>query len=245
MKKKFIFLIVPLIITAFLYESFFSSDSGKSPLTIELKAGASGQSNYKIIYKNSSKIDFETVRPNQNDTTVLLCIAAAFTKLDNYAIDGLYICKGKTGNKNEVNHRLGGAIKIINGECSFFGTDKGKLLTDSLITDIEVKKASLFQQILMIENGNVATFKDTILFLRRGIVLFKDGKTAIAESTTPITLKTFASDLAALGAKDLLYTDMGAWDAGWYRNPSNGNVTALGYDHSQTAHQSNWVVFRR
>jgi hypothetical protein len=244
MKRKFLLIFLPILVGILFYESF-SFPVLKSPLTVETKKGASDRSDYIIIYKNNSRIDFETVRPDKKDTTVLLCIAAAFTKLDKYDIDGLYICKGKTGNKDRKNTSLGGAIKIVNGECTIFPTAKGKLLTDSLISSVEQQKGSLFQQIQMIENGGVATFKDSILFLRRGIVIFKNGETAVAESTRPITLKTFANDLAALGAYNLLYTDMGSWDEGWYRSPLNGAITPLGYDHSQTAKQSNWVVFRK
>jgi hypothetical protein len=244
MKKKLVLLFCLALLGLLLHGSF-SLSKVRSPLTVETKKGASGLSNYIIIYKNTAKIDFEIVRPDKKDSSMLLCIAAAFTKLDNFDIDGLYICKGKTGNKNAKNFTLGGAIKIINGECSIFPTAKGKLLTDSLISDVETQKGSLFQQIQMIENGGVATFKDSLLYLRRGILIFKNGKTAIAESTRPITLKTFAQDLSQFGVKDLLYTDMGSWDEGWYRNPSKGIITPLGNNHSQTGKQSNWVVFRR
>jgi hypothetical protein len=244
MKKK-LFLISALAITAILLYESFSAPAVTSPLTVETKKGASGLSSYTIIYKNAAKIDFEITRPDKKDTNILLCIAGAFTGLDKYDIDGLYICKGKTGNKDKVNKTLGGAIAIIEGECTIFPTTKGKLLTTTFTTTIEEQKGSLFQQIQMIENGSVASFKDTLLFLRRGIVVFTNGKTAVVESKTPITLKTFASDVAAFEAKDLLYTDMGAWDEGWYRSPINGSIAPLGYDHSQTARQSNWVVFRR
>lgn len=244
MKNKTLFVSIFAFIVVLLYESF-SHLPLNSFLTVEIKTGASGLSNYIIIYKNTAKIDFETIRPDQKDANILLCIAAAFTKLDKYDIDGLYICKGKTGNKNAINHSLGGAIKIVNGECSIFPTAKGKLLTDSLISEVEKKKGSLFQQIQMIENGNVASFKDTALFLRRGVVVFKNGKTAIVESKTPITLKIFTKDLAQLGAHNFLYTDMGSWDEGWYRSPDTDKIIPLGYNHSQTARQSNWIIFRK
>lgn len=202
-------------------------------------------SDYRIIYKNSAKIDFEITRPDIKDTSILYCGAGAFTTLDKLDIDGLYICKGKTGNRHRINHTLGGGIEIINGECTILSTARGKLITDSLVSVIENKNGSFFQQIEMIENGKTAKYADSSFFRRRGIVIFKNGKTAIAESASPITLKTFTEDLAAMGAKDLLYTDMGAWDEGWYRNPKNGEIVPLGYDYSQTSKQSNWVIIRR
>lgn len=217
----------------------------KSAITIEKKTGASGLSDYILIYKNSAKIDFEITRPDVNDTSILYCGAGAFTTLDKLDVDGLYICKGKVGNKNRINHTLGGGIEMINGECTIFPTNKGRLLTDSLISSIESKKGSFFQQIEMIDSGRVAKYRDSSLFRRRGIVVFKNGKTAIVESISAIRLKTFTDDIAAMGAQELIYTDMGAWDEGWYKDPKTGEVIPLGYDHSQTSKQSNWVVLRR
>lgn len=214
-----------------------------SPLTDKKVKGASGNE-YLIIYKNSASIGFETTRPDKNDSSVFLCIAGAFTTLDTYEIDGLYICGGKTGNKSKINQTLGGAIEIADGECKIFPTEKGRLLSDSLIREVENKNGSLFQQIQMIVGGKAATFKDEKLFQRRGIAVFASGKTAIIESSKAVTLKIFADDLAALGVKDLLYTDMGSWDEGWYRT-AEGKLVTIGNNHSATAKQSNWVVFRR
>jgi hypothetical protein len=97
----------------------------------------------------------------------------------------------------------------------------------------------------MIESGKAAKFKDLKVFQRRGIAKFKNGKTAIIESNEAITLKVFADDLVELGVQDLLYTDMGSWDEGWYRDPATGKVVVIGKDRSQTKRQSNWVVFRK
>ncbi len=189
-------------------------------------------------------MDFETRRPDSKDANVFLCIPGAFTTLDTYDIDGVYICKGKSGNTDKINHSLGGAIKIIDGKCDIFPTEKGKIFTDAFIKDIAKKKGSLFQQIQMITEGEAARFKDVELFQRRGIAIFYDWKIAIIESNKDITLKVFADDLVQLGVQSLLYTDMGAWDEGWYKDAS-GKVIALGTNHSQTSKQSNWVVFRK
>ena len=240
-----ILLVILSTSTGIIFLGCSASSSYKSPITIEKKTGASGLSDYIIIYKNSAKIDFEITRPDVNDTSILYCGAGAFTTLHKLDIDGLYICKGKTGNRHRINHYLGGGIEMINGECTIFSTAKGKLITDSLVSYVENKRGSFFQQIEMIDSGKCAKYRDSTFFRRRGIVVFKNGKTAIAESTSPILLKTFTEDIAAMGAKELIYTDMGAWDEGWYRNPKSGEMVSLGYDHSQTSKQSNWVVFRR
>ena len=243
MIRKFLFSSV-LVLALLFVLSAACSPGTHSPLTIETRKGVSGNE-YVLYYKNAAKISFEITRPSKVDTSTLLCIPAAFTVLTDYSIDGLYICKGKTGNKNKINHTIGGAIKLVDGEITIFPSGNGKLLTETLIKTIEDQNGSLFQQIQMIENGKTANFKDVKLFQRRGIVLFKNGKIAIAESKSAITLKVFADDLSTMQAKDLLYTDMGSWDYGWYRDPENGKLIVIGHDHSQTDKQSNWVVFRK
>jgi hypothetical protein len=230
-----------------LCSSFMLLDCSTPPvrpiISVETKKGNSGNT-YTFIHKNKCRIGFCITRPDKKDTSVFLCIPGAFTQLSDYTIDGLYICEGKTGNRDRINHSIGGAIRIINGEAMIFPTSKGSLLSDSLIHSIEKQKGSLFQQIQMIVNGEPAKFVDKKLFQRRGICILTNGETVIAESVNAITLKTFADDLAVLGVKELLYTDMGAWDEGWYRD-ANGKIVTMGYDRSQTDKQSNWVIFAR
>lgn len=183
-------------------------------------------------------------RPDQYDKNIVLCIAGAFTDLNTYKVDGVYMSNGIAGNTTKKNATLGGAIKIVNGECEIFPSKKGDLLGDSLVNLLSPKKAAFFQQIQMIEKGTAAKFKDLKLFQRRGIAKLKNGKTAIVESEEAITLKVFANDLVELGVSDLLYTDMGGWDEGWYRDPVKGTAVVIGKARTHTPRQSNWVVFK-
>ena len=161
-----------------------------SPLSAETIRGKSG-TGYLFIYKNTAKMDLEITRPSKQDTTVYLSIAGAFTTLDSFTIDGLYVCKGKAGNTHKVNHSLGGGIKISGGECMIFSTEKGNLLTDSLLAILATQKGSLFQQIQCITKGVPARFKDVKLFQRRGIAVMNNGMIAIVESDKMITLADF------------------------------------------------------
>ncbi len=225
--------------------ALLSCTSENNPLTVEKKHGASGASDYLIIYKNSAAIDFVTTRPDESDKSILLCIPGAFTRLSDYKIDGLFISDGVVGNRDKINYTLGEGMTIINGQCQIFPTNMGKLITDSLINEVVNKKGSFFQQVRMIDYKGLATFSEEATTWRRGIALFKDGKTAIIESTKPVSFGTFTTDLAALGATGLIYTDMGAWDEGWYRDPESGHLISMGTSHTQTAKQSNWVVFKK
>lgn len=212
-------------------------------LTIEKKKPTSGY-NYTIFHKNDLLLDVSLKRPNKSDKNILLCIPGAYTDLQSYFVDGLYIDNGKVYNKDKINHTLGGAIKITNGDCQIFPTQKGKLLNDSLINLVVAKKGSLFQQIQMIENGVGAKYKDVKLFQRRAIVKLKGNKTAIIESYENITLSVFTKDLLELGVVDALYTDMGAWDEGWYKSPGDNKLITIGRMKTQTDKQCNWVVLK-
>jgi hypothetical protein len=211
-------------------------------LTVEEKKSASDH-HYTIFHRNSCSISYEISRPEKNSKEILLCIPAAFTDLQTYGVDGACISNGERCNK-KVNHTLGGAFKIMKGQCAIFPTNSGQLLTDSMLSDIASAKGSLFQQIQMITNGKKATYKDKSNFQRRGIVEMKDKSWAVVESLEAITLAEFTDDLAELGAYNALYTDMGAWDEGWYRDPSSQKLVTTGQLRTETAKQSNWIIFK-
>lgn len=213
-------------------------------ISIEKKIGKS-KTTYTFIKKGKCKIAFEDKLPSKTDLTILACIPAAFTNLDNYIVDGIYAVNGRIENKKAINKTLGGVFYIENGKCKIFQSGKGKLFNDSLFALVKLNKASFFQQIQCIQNGKAASFKDQKLFQRRGIAILKDSSIAIIESYENITLKVFSEDLAALGVQQLIYTDMGAWDEGWYRDIKTGKTIVIGRDLSQTSKQSNWIIFRK
>jgi hypothetical protein len=230
------------IAAGFLIPSFRNKEISEYAFRVETKKSKSGV-NYTIFHKDDLKIDVSLKRPDKNDPKILLCFPAAFTDLVTLKPDGLFIDHGIVHNRNKINYTLGGAIKIINGECEIFPTRKGKLLNDSLIHIVVDKKGSLFQQIQLIEKGKGAKYKDTKEFQRRAIVRFKQDRTAVIESYEHITLAAFTNDLLELGAVDALYTDMGSWDEGWYRK--GNKVEVIGRIRSQTDKQCNWVIFSK
>jgi hypothetical protein len=232
-------LAIPFLLSAFKTQNIVNND-----LKMETKKTKSGY-DYTIFYKNNFRLDVALTRPDKNDNSILICIPGAYTDLQTYSVDGLYIDNGKVYNQNKINYSLGGAIIIANGEASIFPTNKGKLLNDSLIKKVVAQKGSLFQQIQLIEKGVGATYKDVKLFQRRAIVKFKNNKTAVIESYQHITLTAFTTDLLELGVQDALYTDMGAWDEGWYHNPVDNKLITIGRMKTQTDKQCNWVVFKK
>lgn len=213
-------------------------------LGMQKKTGVSGTS-YTFFLKNTCQLAFTDQRPSTKDPAVLLCIPAAFTNTGNDQVDGIYAVNGLVKQANAINTSLGGVCYLENGACRMFQSGKGRLFGDSLLAIVKTNRASFFQQIQCIQKGKPAGFIDQKLFQRRGIAILKNGTVAVIESREAITLKVFAADLAALGVRDLIYTDMGAWDEGWYRDPATGLVKTIGLDRSQTARQSNWIVFRK
>lgn len=208
------------------------------PTDVTAKSGIS----YRIFSQSSLSLRFETRRPRESDTRIELCVPAAFTTHDN-KIDGVYVVDGAVFNASATNAQLGGALVVIDGHAKGVATESGALLSKDVLNRITEKQGSLFQQFLIVQDGKAATFKDKSKFQRRAIVEFRNGDgVAVVESTTAIPFTTFNADLVELGAQQAIYTDMGAWDEGWYRDP-NGRIETIGLDKSLTNRQSNWVTF--
>lgn len=232
----------PLIV--FFCVAVISTTAVAQGLKPDTKTGNSGTT-YTFFKKQGYKLEFTDKRPDIADASVMLCIPAAFTNVGNNRVDGIYAVSGTIAHPVVINKTLGGICYIEKGNCRIFQSAQGRLFGDSLYHAAKMAKASFFQQIQCIEHGKAAGFKDKKLFQRRGIAILKDHSIAVIESQEPITLKVFAEDLVELGVMELIYTDMGAWDEGWYRPTEKASPKTLGTDLSQTARQSNWVIYRK
>jgi len=233
-----------LLVCAGLAAAFFPKGTKTCALKVERRASKGGR-HYTIFRQGALRADFVLQRPSKNDTSILLCIPAAFTALEDYSVDGVHISQGKIYKKNKVNRSIGGAVMIVDGKATLFSTKKGALLTDSLLNKIAGKKGALFQQIMIVQKSAAPSFKDSSYFQRRAIVDFGKGKIAVVESGESIRLAEFARDLVELGALHAIYTDMGAWDEGWYRDPGDCKAATIGLLRSQTEKQTNWFVFKK
>jgi|AGTN01.3.fsa_nt_gi hypothetical protein len=210
-------------------------------LSVSTMTGESG-TEYHLYQKNDLGIDWQTTRPPKDNTKLKLCIPAAFTTKTGTVV-GIYCQNGEVKNRKQISKPIGGAIIITDGKFSIFPTNSGACFSDEFVKSLETKKATLFQQFQVVEKGTPARFKDHKSFQMRAVVKFKDGKEGIIESDTAITFKTFNTDLAALGVEDGLYTDMGAWDEGWYRDPKTSKLVTIGLVRTRTGKQTNWLTF--
>ncbi|MGL5892886.1 MAG: hypothetical protein ACRC3B_23540 [Bacteroidia bacterium] len=191
---------------------------------------------------------FTLTRPQKTDTAVLLCAAAAFTRLDNGSVDGLVAVNGVV--KGTANKRLGGGC-ILSAQQPFLkivGTRDASLLTNGwLDSNIAAQKASFFQQLQLVRDSSALRYgKDVSLFQRRALVTYTNSarKPAVIESAAEITLQQFADALAAMNIRNALYLDMGGWDEGWIRTV-DGKQKTIGLIRSQTARQCNWLIFKQ
>jgi hypothetical protein len=201
---------------------------------------------YTVYFLRGNKIELRDQRPSKKDTSVLLCIPAAFTQLDDGSIDGLFIINGKITDRKKVNHHLGGGLLIVNNKLRIIKTDDGKLLTETWKDSIIALNGSFLQQIQMVRNSKALEFhKDQKLFQRRAIVMYPDSSVAMVESKDRITLQEFADDLVKMKVVDAIYTDMGSYDEGWVRDPANAKISVIGQNRMETARQSNWLVFAK
>lgn len=198
---------------------------------------------YTLYPKGKLIFDFVVSRPAETQADIYLCIPSAFTTPYDQ-VDGVYVSNGLIGNAHGVNKELGGAMLIENGNGKLLSTNKGSLLTDTFLEDVQKRGGSLFQQFLIVHECKAASFKDKSKFQRRAVCETTKGTFGIVESDRPITFTTFNDDLVALGMKEALYCDMGAWDEGWYRSGKDSEVTKIGLDRSLTNRQSNWLLLR-
>lgn len=211
-------------------------------LSISRLKGESG-THYSYFRKNDLAVGWGVKRPDRGDKAVMLSIPAAFTTTSGGVV-GIYAINGKVHNRRAISKPIGGSLIIEDGDFKIFPTKKGAVFSDAFVSSLKKRRATLFQQFQIVVDGTPASFKDKKRYQMRALVQFK-AKTdkGVIESKEEISFLTFNRDLAGLGVVNALYTDMGAWDEGWYRDPQNGRIVTIGNDRSATEKQSNWLYF--
>ncbi len=252
MNRALVFLLFPMLMLQNCNEaqsSFSAKKNSSTKLNSEFvrdSAATIDTLDVVFYFPENGYSSLTSTRPLKTDDNVLFCCAAAFTLLDNGAIDGLFIENGKTVVSN-VNHSLGGGLiispKQSSTNCTILGTDMGNLLNATFVDSLKKTSSYFFQQIQLVRDGQALVFrKDVSKFQRRAICIFH-GKTVIIETKWPCTLQKFANIIKKCGIMNALYVDMGSWDEGWFRDKNN-NLHTIGLMRNSTRKQSNWFVFR-
>lgn len=182
--------------------------------------------------------------PSIDDTTVVLNVAAAFTKdISSMDVCGDHVVAGERI-KGYDDVTATGHLLIINNKVEIRSND----FLEKSIAEAVDSKGYLFQQCLIVEDGRgvveripqaIRDRKAHIIY--RAACVMNDGSFAIVQGGEPMFCGEFIDALVAMGARQALYLDMGTWAWGWVR--SNCDSTQELSEHFyNTRFQSNWFI---
>lgn len=183
---------------------------------------------------------FQRVKPDSNNTDLLMSVVAAFTSKAPEHVVGTSVSNGK---KRIYPTDAETAYCLIIGE-----EVKIEALSENHKSAIETavkQKGDYFQQMLLIENAEAKSceiFKNRATF-RRALAQ-KEGETHLVESLDRMTIDDFIQSLIFLGYEQAIYLDMGSWSEGWYRNSEN-QIVRIGNNWKSSHLQTNWLVIRK
>jgi hypothetical protein len=197
---------------------------------------------YSLFYPRNLAVRVVTSRPNLNDSHNLLSVAAAYTDLQTNQPLDLLVCDGRVLQAQAKVGFLDGALIIVDKTLTISKITKGQSPPSAQLAHVRTHNGTLLLQELLVFQGKNQKAVGGSVFQRRALVEFAHHQFAVVESASNyLTLKQFGDDLLELGAQNALYLDMGDWDEGWYKAP--GKLIRLGNRRTETARQSNWLVF--
>jgi len=209
-----------------------------NPLGLETRTAPSGEK-YLFVLLNGAPVNFTIEKPKRENPEILVAIPAGFVTADEKPL-GVLVFNGEVHNR--VNPKLGSALELFEGKFKLIDTNNGASLNHQYLGEIARKGGSLFQQFTIVKDRKASVFKDQGKYLRRGIGHLSSGAPIVVESKSWITLQKFASDMVALGVKDLIYTDMGPWKESWIRDPDSGALLDIGNEKAKPIKQLNWLT---
>lgn len=194
---------------------------------------------YTPLYK-SIEMYCDSVEPSTKDTNIIFVCSAAFTTDVNSAfshkkIVGSHISNGVyyygTISKKELKRGPWGAFEYHKDGSYAFTKDLSK----------KSKTSAGFVQYMVISNGQVCKKwrKNSNIYR---VLCEKNNQLHIVESIKPMRYYDFVDSLAAYGAKNALYLDVGGWDYGWYRDCDNDIVENGGSWHEYC---TNCLIFKK
>ena len=183
---------------------------------------------------------FQRVKPDSNNTDLLMSVVAAFTSKAPEHIVGTSVSNGKkriypTDAETAYCLIVGEEVKIESMSANH----------KSAIETAVKQKGDYFQQMHLVENAEAKSceiFKNRATF-RRALAQ-KEGETHLIESLDRMTIDDFIQSLIFLGYEQAIYLDMGSWSEGWYRNEGN-EIIRIGNNWKSSHLQTNWLVIRK
>ena len=212
-------------------------------MRLEDRQTASGHQ-YSVFYPQKLAIRVAVNRPSVVDNACQLSVAAAYTNLDNDQPLDLLVYEGQARQLKPTIGYLDGLLTSVGDTLTISRLPRGQALLDAQVAGVCRQHGTLLLQELLVYEGKSQRFGPGNAFQRRALAEFANRRFAVVESAADdLTLSQFAEDLRELGATNALYLDMGDWDEGWYK--AGGQVVRLGLRRTQTARQSNWLVFAK
>lgn len=197
-----------------------------------------------IYTPDFSRLELRCIdRPSENDSSILLCMAGAFThnaltEFGHENIDGNHVSDG-VFYSGAYSKDLTGVFVWREEECMFC------MKSNSQITESTAKQyVTAFEQAMVILNGEKADFpiKKYYEVAQHYRVLAEwQGRICMIESDIT-TMDVFVDAMLAAGVKNAIYTDMGGWKFAWYRD-ADGRVQHIHPVEFKTKYQSNWLCF--
>ena len=198
----------------------------------------------QLRFVSHKQCDFSGA-PSIDDTTIVLNVAAAFTKdVTSLDVCGDHVVEGEFI-KGYYDVTATGHMLIINNKVKILPNN----LLEQSIREAVAGKGYLFQQCLIVEDGRgvveripqaIRDRKAHIIY--RAACVMNDGSFAIVQGGEPMFCGEFIDALVALGARQALYLDMGTWAWGWVR-PRGDSTQELSEHFYNTRFQSNWFIF--
>jgi hypothetical protein len=210
---------------------------------VEARKTAAG-TEYSVFYPQSLAIRVVTDRPEAADATYQLSVAAAYTDLETYRPLDLLVYQGQLRQPKATVGFLNGVLTSIGDSLTITQIVGGQSPPSAELARVRSQHGTMLLQELLVFQGKNLKHGEGNVFQRRALVEFAAHHFAVVESASDyLSMQQFGDDLVELGATNALYLDMGDWDEGWYKDGSQ--VVALGNRRTQTARQSNWLVFAR
>lgn len=204
----------------------------------------SGGQQYALFYSQNLAIRVVTKRPMVASDSCQLSVAAGYTDLATDQPLDLLVQQGHVRQTKPTISFLDGELTSVGDTLTITRLPAGEAALRAQIAKVHCQGGTLLLQELLVLDGKPQRFGPGNGFQRRALAEFAGRQFAVVESAADnLPLSQFAEDLRELGVKNALYLDMGDWDEGWYK--AGRQVVTLGLRRTQTARQSNWLLFAR
>lgn len=219
------------------------TDRTAPAVRVEARTTAKG-GQYTVFYPENLAVQVVTIRPAPTRASNWLNVAAAYTDLTTYQPLDLLVCQGKLRQRRATVGFLDGQLTIQGDSLRIDRLPRGQSPGEEQLAQARQRGGTVLLQELLVFGGKNQRAAGGSLFQRRALAELAGHRFAVVESEADdLSMQQFGDDLVELGAQRALYLDMGGWDEGWYKD--GGHVVKLGHRRTDTARQSNWLVFTR